>query len=219
VSGPHIRQIAAVATLVMASLAVSHELIYLLAHGTGAEYSRAMQEGGHDRYWSSFVLTVAAVTLVLAVTAVCQIRRLMRQAFLVQAGRLCVDDRGFGLFARLTARLWLTLAAGTSVVFVMQENLETVAAANPLPALGVVSGEHAVALPVIAFVSLMVALVGALVRWGRHVLLSRLNSPRVPVRPRAPRAARAPSLARPASVAAVHSHGLRAPPFSRFSLA
>lgn len=200
------------ATLVMASLAASHELIYLLAHGAGVEYDRAMREGGHDRYWTSFVLTVAGITLVLALVAVRQLRRLHRQTSLVRAGRLRVDDAGLGLFARQATRLWLLVSAGTSLAFIVQESLETLAAGHPLPGLNVASGEHAVALPAIAFVSLLVTLVGALVRWRRHMLLARLHRSSGPVRRRAPRTLRLSSISRPTSISVVRSHGLRAPP-------
>ena len=200
------------ATLVMASLAASHELIYLLAHGAGAEYDRAMREGGHGRYWTGFVLTVAGITLVLALIVVRQLRRLHRQTSLVRTGRLRVDDDGLGLFARQATRLWLLVSAGTSLAFMAQENLETLAAGHPLPGLDVVSGEHAVALPVVAFVSSLVALVGALVRWRRQVLLARLHRSTDPVQRRAPRTLRPSSISRPSSVSVVRSHGLRAPP-------
>lgn len=210
-SGRHLRTIVVLATLVMASLAASHELIYLLAHGAGAEYARAMREGGHDRYWTSFVLTVAGITLVLALIAVRQLRRLHRQASLVRAGRIRVDDAGLGLFVRQAMRLWLLVSTGTSLAFIAQENLETPAAGHALPGLDVVSGEHAIALPVIAFVSLLVALVGALVRWGRRALLARLRLVSNAVR-RAPRTLRPSSVCRPASTSTVRSHGLRAPP-------
>lgn len=212
VSGRRLGRIAVLATLVMAALAASHQLIYLLAHGTGAEYARAMREGGHDRYWTSFVLTVAMVTVVLGVVAVRQLRRLQRQTSLVRAGQLNVDDRGVGLFARLVAGLWMPVSAGTFVAFVTQENLEMMGAGRLLPGLHVVSGEHAIAVPAIALMSFLVALVGALVRWGRHVLLARLHLSSGLIRRRAPRALRPSSVNLPTSTSTVRSHGLRAPP-------
>lgn len=111
----------------MASLAASHELIYRLAHGAGAGYVRAMQEGGHGQYWTGFILTVAGVTIALAAVALHQIRRLLRQTSQARAGQLHVRDSGLGLFGRLPARLWLSVAAGTLVAFVAQENVELVA--------------------------------------------------------------------------------------------
>lgn len=213
VSGRRLRQIAVLATLVMASLAASHELIYLLTYGAGPEYALAMRDGGHDRYWTSFILTVAGVSLVLTVIAVRLLHRLHRQTSLVRTGRLS-EDRGFGLFARQAARLWLLVSAGTVAAYLAQENLETIAAGHPVPGLEVASGDHAVALPVITLMSLLVALVGALVRWRRHVLLARLHRSWGPVRRRARRTLRPSAISRPASTRGVRSHGLRAPPAS-----
>lgn len=211
-SGRRLKQVAVVVTLVLASLATSHELIYVHAHGVGAAYVRAMQEGGHDRYWTSFVLTVAGVTLVLAVVAVCQIRRLHGQASLVRAGRLRVKDRGLGQLGRLTSRLWLLIATGSTFAFIVQENAETITAGRPMPGLTVVSGEHALSLPILAVVSLLVAFVAALARWGRQVLLARLRRSMAPQRRGAARSRRPALTMQPTSPVRVHAHGLRAPP-------
>ena len=199
-------------TLVLAALTASHELIYLLAHGAGAEYARAMREGGHDRYWTSFVLTVVGLTSVFAFIAVRQLRRLHQQTSMERAGRLRVHDGGLGLFARHAARLWLLVSTGTLLAFLTQENMETVTAGHALPGPDVVSGEYAVAIPVIAFVSLVVALVGGLVGWGRHVLLSRMGESLDGVPRRVPRTLRPTPVGVPASRSAVRWHGLRAPP-------
>lgn len=211
-TGSRSHQAVVVASLVMASLAVGHELIYLFAHGAGADYARAMQEGGHDRYWTSFLLTVFGVSLVLSIIACRQILRLQRQASLARAGRLSIDDGDLGFLSRLTRRLFLFVSAGTTLAFFAQENLETLAAGHPLPGLDVISGEHAIALPVVAVVSLLVALVGALFQWGRHVLVARLRRSAEPVRQHAPRVSRPAATTVPSSVTDVRSHGLRAPP-------
>ncbi|MEW5992242.1 MAG: hypothetical protein AB1736_12970 [Chloroflexota bacterium] len=42
--------LAILGALALASLALGHELIYLIAHGVGEGYAVAMREGGHDRY-------------------------------------------------------------------------------------------------------------------------------------------------------------------------
>lgn len=217
-SGRRLRESAVIAVFVLASMAASHELIYLLAHGSGADYARAMQESGHDRYWTSFIVTVAGVTTGLAVVAYRQIRRLQIQTSHARRGWLTVDDGGLRLFVGIAARLWFLTTGGTALAFLIQENLETVTAGLPFPGANAVAGENGLALPVIAAVSLFVALVGALARWGRAVLLARLRSAFGGNR-RPPRLPRPASFDRPGSLVAVRSNGLRAPPSLRPSFA
>ena len=170
-----------------------------------------MQEGGHDRYWTSFIVTVVGVSLVLSAVTVRQLMRLYRQAALARSGRLHVKDSDLGLLARLTRRLYLPVAAGTSIAFFAQENLENLAVGHELPGTQMMSGDHSIALPVIGVVSLLVAIVGALVQWGRRVLTARLRRVAA-VRRRAPVAPRPISIARPLCASSVRWNGLRAPP-------
>ncbi len=166
----------------MASLAVSHELIYLVAHGTGDEFAQAMQAGGHDGYWFQFALTIAGVTLALSAVAVRQLHRLRHQADAVSAGRLVVRDTGRRILARMTGQLWLLIAGGTVLAYVAQENIEVFAMMGRLPGLDVVTGAQIAAIPVIALTSLVVAVVGGLMRWRRHVLLARIRAALAPIR-------------------------------------
>ena len=201
-----------VVAMVMASLAVSHELIYLLAHGTGDAFARAMQAGGHDGYWLQFALTVAGVTLGLSVVAVRQLRRLRQQSDAASAGRLVIRDTGRAVLGRMTGGLWLLVAAGTALAYVAQENLEVFAMTGRLPGLEVVTGAQIAAIPMIALTSLVVAVVGALMRWRRHVLLARIRAARAPIRRTPARARRPASAERLRSLTTTRSHGLRAPP-------
>lgn len=169
------RKFAVVATLVLAAMAAGHELVYLLSHGPGDGYAAAMREGGHDRYWTSFVLVVLSVTAGLAAVAAAQLRRLRRLAATVHVAGVEVADGGVRPFLGLLGGLWLRVAVITSIGYLVQENLETASAGATVPGLGVLGGEHAVALPILVFVSLVVAAVGALVGWRREVLLARLR--------------------------------------------
>lgn len=197
----------------MAALALSHELIYLLAHGFGEGYARAMQEGGHDRYWTSFVLIVLVVTGVLSVVAVSQWRRLHRLAADVHAGTVRLKAGGLDRFLELLGPLWLRVSVGTIAAYLLQENVETASIGAPLPGLGVLGGEHAIALPVLLAISLAVAAVGALVGWRREVLLARIRAA-ARRRFRAPAAVLRPALVvdRPASRLEERRNGVRAPP-------
>lgn len=201
-----------VATLALAAMAAGHELVYLLSHGPGDGYAAAMREGGHDRYWTSFVLVVVAVTAGLAAVAAVQLSRLRRLAASVHGAGIEVADRGVGRFLGLLGGVWLRVTVITSIGYLVQENLETASAGATLPGLGVLGGEHAMALPILVLVSLVVAVVGALVGWRREVLLARLCA-RTAFRRRGAVALRGPIAAQmPHPPAEPRRNGVRAPP-------
>lgn len=200
------------ASLALASLAAGHELIYLLAHGPGEGYAVAMREGGHDRYWTSFVLVVLAVVAFLVAVAVAQLLRLRQLAARVAIGGLSVRDAATALYLRLLGPLWLKVAAVAVVAYLLQENVETVSAASPLPGFGVVSGEHALAVPILVAVSLIVTAIGALVGWRREILLARLRSGLRSRRQDARAIRRPTAVDRPRRARDGRRNGVRAPP-------
>ena len=205
--------LAVLGALVLAALALSHELIYLIAHGIGEGYAQAMREGGHDRYWTSFLLVVAVVTTALAVVTVTQWRRLRRLAAAMRAGGLRVGDAGRSRFLGLLSPLWLRLSVAVVVTYVLQENIETASTGVGLPGLGVLAGEHAIALPILLAVSLLVAAVGALVGWRREIILARLREAargRLRATPSVLRPAQTHE--RPAGTSERRRNGVRAPP-------
>lgn len=211
---PRSRQpsLAVLGALALASLALSHELIYLIAHGVGEGYATAMREGGHDRYWTSFLLIVAVVTSTLVVVSVVQIRRLRRLMVATRARIVNVRDIGLSRFFDLLGPLWLPLSVVVSSAYVFQENIETETTGAPAPGLVALGGEHALALPVLLLVSLLVAAVGALVGWRREVILARLQAAargrlRASTTPR-------PTIAnnRPPTATEGRRNGVRAPP-------
>lgn len=199
------------AVLVLASLAVAHELIYLGAHGAGDAYRTAMTEAGHDAYWSSFIIAVGVVSAIILAVGLAQLRRLARLAAASEAGTVRVRDEGVGHLARLVIPIWARVATLTTIAFVLLENIETASVGNVMPGLSVLGGQHDTALTSIVAVSFVVALTRAIVRWRRDVLIARLRRA-APPRPRAP------LLVRPIASVAVHAadgirrHGVRAPP-------
>ena len=200
------------AVLVLATLAVAHQLIYLVAHGAGDGYRQAMTAAGHDSYWSSFILAVGAVSTVLLAVAITQLRRLARQAAAASVGVVTVRDQSPRALARIVGPLWARVTLLTSIAFVVQENLEVATVGHAMPGLGAIVGEHDLALPIIAGVALVVAFVRGLVRWRRDVLLARLRAAR---RPRQ----RSGAVLRPAvgtlpatGIDGARRNGVRAPP-------
>lgn len=199
------------AVLVLASLAVAHELIYLGAHGSGDAYRVAMTEAGHDGYWSNFVIAVGVVSAVLLVVGLAQLRRLARLASSSGAGTLRVRDESVGHLARLVLPIWARVATLTTIVFLLQENIETASVGHPMPGLYALGGQHDMALPLIVAVSFVVALTRALVRWRRDVLLARLRRAASP-RPKAQLLVRPVESVLVLSADDIRRNGVRAPP-------
>ena len=199
------------AVLVLASLAVAHELIYLGAHGSGDAYRVAMTEAGHDGYWSNFVLAVGVVSAVLLAVGLAQLRRLARLAAASGAGTLRVRDETVGALARLVLPIWARVATLTTIVFLLQENIETASVGHPMPGLYALAGQHDMALPLIVAVSFVVALTRALVRWRRDVLLSRLRRAGSP-RPKTQQLVRPVESVLVQSADGIRRNGVRAPP-------
>lgn len=202
---------AGLTVLVLAALTVSHELIYLVAHGAGDGYRQAMTEAGHDGYWTNFVLVVAIVCGSLLTVAIAQLRRLTRIAAALSVGAVRVRDEGLGGLGRLVLPLWGRVALLTTLAFLLQENLETASVGDAMPGLGALAGPNDAALPLILFVSFVVALVRALVRWRRDVLIARLRQAKHPRE--AARPMRCPAEMKVAiSADGGRGNGVRAPP-------
>jgi len=200
------------ASLALASFAAGHELIYLLSHGPGQGYEAAMREGGHDRYWTSFVLVVLVVLACLVAITAAQLRRLRRLAARTAIGGLSVRDPATTRYLRLLVPLWLRVAAVAVAGYLLQENVETVSGGGPLPGFGVISGEHGLAVPILVVVSLVVSAVGALVGWRREILLARLRSGLGLRRQNAKAVTRPTSVDRPPRECEGRPNGVRAPP-------
>ncbi len=162
--------------LVLATLALAHQLIYVAAHGAGDGYRQAMTAAGHDSYWSSFVLAIGIVSGVLLAVAFTQLRRLARLARAASVGGLTVRDESPRALFRIVTPLWARVTVVTTIAFLIQENVEVATVGHAMPGLGAITGEHGMALPIIAGVALIVAFVRGLVRWRRDILLARLRS-------------------------------------------
>lgn len=199
------------AILAIATVAVSHDLVYVLAHGAGDGYGHAMDEAGHGSYWASFVLTATVLAGGLSGVTAWQLWRLTQRARFHEARRTSVPDAPIALLGRLALAWWRPLLAASTAWFLVQENLERVARGDPAPLLGALLGEHWLAAPIMAIVSLAIAAVAALVAWRRGTLLARLAAARSWPRRTAPSFAIRCDV-RPRRPALSVSHALRAPP-------
>ena len=174
VNGSASFRLPAFAAMTFAALTIGHELTYLAVHGPGEGYARAMAEGGHERYWTTFVLAIASMVGGLGVVAAVQIRRLHRHAVAVGTETSGLRERR-GEWLSILGRLWLRLGLAAGGLFLLQENLERAAIGEGPPVLGVFLADQIIALPLLAAASLLVAAVGALFAWRRDIYLDRIR--------------------------------------------
>lgn len=157
------------------ALVLAHNLVFLA--GYGPAYGEALGRTGHGATWSSAVLIVLGLGVMLLVAAAWRLRTLGVLARAAAREAILPSDRR-GFVGHLV-RLWPRLTLLTLALFVLQENVEHYNIGEPLPGLGVLlSSEYPNALLIFGVVALVVAIVGALFRWRRDVLLARMAAAR-----------------------------------------
>ena len=172
------------AALAVVSFVLAHDLVFLLTDGRS--YGLALAQTGHGDQWTETVVLVAALAIGLATTGAARLialsrlaRRLDTSHHTVRAGRLA--DLGSHLI-----RAWLVILPMALVVFVIVENIEHVSIGLPAPGLAVLgSAQYHSVIGVFALISLVTALIDALYRWRRDVLIARIEAAlaRLPHRP------------------------------------
>ena len=171
------------AVLALAVLVVGHNLVFVLTYGPA--YAHALARTGHDSRWEDTVRAVLAATGALATVAAA------RLVYLVSLVRRTTRGRpGAELSARSYGRtlltLWINLFAVALPLFALQENLERWGAGLGLPGLAVLGSSGAAGpVPVFLFVSLIVAAVAALFRWGIATVEAQIAAGRNAARPSA----------------------------------
>jgi uncharacterized membrane protein len=162
--------------MVLAGLVLAHSLIFLAAYG--ASFSDAMSRTGHDHGWLS--AAAAALTLggsLLAAMA-WRLHRLRRTARQAGAVRLPTEP-GPVAFLKHWMVWWVALTVAVAVLFVIEENLELSRIGDQLPGIRVLaSAAYPGAAGIIAAVTLVVSLLGALLGWEVDLLEGRIRAAR-----------------------------------------
>jgi hypothetical protein len=147
------------------ALFVSHDAIFLVQLGPGESLTRALREAGHD-YWAPASLALAIIGLAAAAGVWVRLLALRRRAAALGAAP------GTATRAGLPAT-WLRLFAVVATGFVIQENVEHYISHMHATGLGALLGpEYPLALPVIALVTGIAALVAATVGGVERELLA-----------------------------------------------
>jgi hypothetical protein len=163
-------------SMTLVALVVAHNLVFLLAYGSG--YEEALAHSGHDGTWGTAVAVVLAAAIGLLGLGAWRLYRLGVIARALGATEGGLRPRPSGFVQRLVG-LWVRLATATTLLFVVQENLERQHVGEGLPGLSVLgSAEYPDAALVIAVITLAVAFVVGLFRWRRDVLVARIGAGR-----------------------------------------
>ena len=161
------------AGLVLIALFAAHDALFAARYGLGPAMDEAMAAGGHGGWWTPYALLVLGVTIAIGAGATLRLRRLTRLG--ADAG-ISGGRPDPGGYARELLGLWRALFPVVAVLLVVQENVESLAAAGR--AVGLEPVASPVALLAIVLASLGVAAAGALVRWRIRVIEARLVAAR-----------------------------------------
>jgi hypothetical protein len=165
------------ATLAAVAFVLAHDTVFLLTDG--GSFGLALARTGHGNQWTGTVIVVAGLAISLAIAGAVRLVRLSRLAAELDAGEISVrEGRPSDLLSHLL-KAWLLILPVALVLFVVVENLEHLSVGLPAPGLSVLgSTQYHSVLGVFAVVSLLAALVDALYRWRRDVLVARIEAAR-----------------------------------------
>ncbi len=200
--------------LTVLAFMIAHNLEFLVAFGARAHQTLA--QTGHGPAWNMAVAAVLGSAVAFVAIAGWRLRQLARLAESVRDPQPLPAEPALGAsFERRLVARWVPLTLATSILFVVQENLEHLRVGVALPGLGVLgSAEYPFAAVVVAEVALAVAFVSVLFSHRREALIAQVAAARRAALPRSrPVLRRSPSDrdVRPESHLG-RSRALRAPP-------
>jgi hypothetical protein len=178
------------AALAVVALVLAHDLVFLLTDGSGG-YGVALAQTGHGTQWTATVVVVAALAISLTIFGTARLISLTHEARELEGHGASVRSGRTTDLAGHLVQAWLVILPVSLALFVLVENLEHLSAGLPAPGLAVLgSVEYHGVLGVFALVSLLAALVEALYRWRRDVLIARIQAARARLARRPARVAR-----------------------------
>jgi hypothetical protein len=164
-----------VAILSWAAFVLGHDLLFLLTYGSS--YDAVLARTGHGEHWSITAAVVAGLAVALAVGCLARLRALAAQARAHEAGGGRPDHGSLAHLGALILRTWPRVTGLTVAIFIINENLERLSAGLGLPGLTVLGAlGYLGTFSVLSAFALLVAIIEALYRWRRDVLLERVRA-------------------------------------------
>jgi hypothetical protein len=150
------------------ALLISHDATFLVQVGPGEALARALREAGHG-YWGAASAVLLLIGLVAGARIGIRLFQLRRRASALDAQAPAVPRT---VWLRRAATNWGRLLLLVSIGFLVQENVEHVLSHGHAPGLGALAGpESPLALPVIAAITLVAALLATAVRVAERRLV------------------------------------------------
>jgi hypothetical protein len=162
------------AVLALVGLLSAHTAIYAAEFGVGDRFAQAMANGGHDGWWLPASVVILGVGLVLLIQTLGGLAHL--EVRWRASGRR-TGEAGRAHPAPEIRSVWGPLLPLVTTLFVVQENVEYLVAHGHLLGLDPLIVDSGIALPMLALISLGLAVLGALLRWRVAVLRARTASP------------------------------------------
>ena len=172
------------------ALLISHDAIFLVQLGPGHALAQTLRQAGHD-YWGAASLVLGLVGLAALAMATVRLRGLGRRAAALGADSISLTPPYVSRWLAAWARLLAVVAIG----FAVQENIEHLIGHSHAPGLGALIGpEYPLALPVIALIAGLAALVAAVLGQAEQALLAVIADAMRRILARAPRRTLRPPL-------------------------
>ena len=163
--------------LAAVTLVLAHDIAFLLTFGSS--WQAVLARTGHGNAWNETVVVVAGLAVALAFAGLARLAWLSRMARRLDGGRSTAPRVGRGPLVQGLRRAWLAIFPISLALFIVVENVERASAGLPAPGLDVMGslGIAGIAL-LFGIVAGVAALVDALYRWRRAVLIARIAAAR-----------------------------------------
>jgi hypothetical protein len=169
------------------TLLVSHDAVWLVQLGPGEHLASALRTEEHG-YWAVASVAILGVVALAALATVTRAIGLARRARQLDAAVPGVRGRSVLGHAAVA---WIRLLAVVGIGFAIQENVEHFLAHGHVLGFGAITGpEYPLAVPVLAAVTAVAALLGAFVRSVEAELVAGIAAALRGLRPRPSRTTR-----------------------------
>jgi hypothetical protein len=163
--------------LAAVTFVLAHDIAFLLTFGSS--WQAVLARTGHGNAWNETALVVVALAVALVFAGLARLAWLARMARRLDGGRHTAPRVARGALVQSLRRAWLAIFPISLALFIVVENVERMSAGLPAPGLDVMGSLGFAGIAVLfGIVAGITALVDALFRWRRAILIARIEAAR-----------------------------------------